>query len=160
MLEPLHLAFMRRAWRNGRVSYRRMVHDTGLSKTTISRAGMYLEEHRLAKVTPDPKDKRYRHLRLTQVGYERFVRIESKLAGIVMRSIEVSDLKSVRLGDFTQLLWKVNGYKDPSRVTNRETYRYVYSDPEKSSDPANPASIQKVVLWLQPAEYLDRGIER
>jgi len=159
ILQPLHLAFMRRAWRNGRVSYERMLHDTGLSKTMISRGGLYLEEHRLAKVTPDPEDKRRRHLRLTKVGYERFVRVESNIAGIVMRSIGVSGLDSLRLGEFTHLLWKLNGYKDPSRVTNRETYRYVSTDPNKLLDLASSPSIPKVVLWLEPAKYLDRGIE-
>lgn len=68
-------------------------------------------------------------------------------------------MKEARLNDFTQLLWKLNGYKDPSRVTNRETYRYVYSDPKKTLASANPSSIPNVVLWLEPAEYLDRGIE-
>jgi DNA-binding MarR family transcriptional regulator len=158
-LEPLHLAFMRRAWRNGRVSYERMLHDTRLNKTAISRGGLFLEEHHLAKVTPDPEDKRYRQLRLTQKGYERFIRVESKLAGIVVGSIGVSDLRSLRLGEFTHLLWKLNGYKDPSRVTNRETYRYASTDPNKMIDPSNVASIPKVVLWLEPAEYLDRRIE-
>lgn len=158
-LEPIHLGFMRRAWRNGRVSYHRMQKDSGLPKATISRAGLYLIEEKLAKVTPDPSDKRRRHLRLTKAGYERFIEVENLIAKRVMTDIEASGLNSLRLYEFTKHLWSLNGFVPLSRVTNCETHKYAPFDPSQTVESIEREHRVQLVLWLPSAEYLDSGIE-
>lgn len=147
VLEPLHLAFMRRAWRHGHVSYDRMQKDSGLSKVNISRAGRLLEQLGLAKVKPDPKDKRRRHLFLTKDGMQHFQEIESKLAQHVMQLIEAHENDSLRLLTFAIHLVYVNSLLPVTRVTNERTH---LPSNISSKDRVNPGSKDaeiEIVLW-------------
>jgi DNA-binding MarR family transcriptional regulator len=125
-LELIHLAFMRRAARNGRVSFSDMVTDTGFSKVFVSRAALFLEEAKLAKVKPDPKDKRRRHLYLTKQGVTRLNYIESIIATNIARAVEITHPAPKEgptpLQEFVKHFWVMNNFLPVTLVANPKTH--------------------------------------
>jgi DNA-binding MarR family transcriptional regulator len=122
-LQSLHLAFMRRAARHGRVSYSRMVWSTGMPKDAVSRAGIFLQKRGLATVKTDPNDKRRRHLYLTKAGKKMHLDVEAGMAKIMLSQIGIWPYKEVpsdskRFCAFLAHLWHVNRFLPDGRVAS------------------------------------------
>lgn len=78
-LRVMHMVF--RAWRQGQpCTVTEIANETGISKTTVSRAVTTLMTNGLLKEQPDPEDGRRRHLLPTAKGNQNLESVNAWLA--------------------------------------------------------------------------------
>ncbi len=78
-LRVMHMVF--RSWRQGQpCTVTQIANETGISKTTVSRAVTTLMTNGLLKEQPDPEDGRRRHLLPTDLGNENLDNVNAWLA--------------------------------------------------------------------------------
>ena len=78
-LRVMHMVF--RSWRHGQpCTVTQIANETGISKTTVSRAVTTLMTNGLLKEQPDPEDGRRRHLLPTEKGNQNLDNVNAWLA--------------------------------------------------------------------------------
>ena len=78
-LRVMHMVF--RSWRSGQpCTVTQIANETGISKTTVSRAVTTLMTNGLLKEQPDPEDGRRRHLLPTDLGNQNLDNVNAWLA--------------------------------------------------------------------------------
>ena len=95
-LGALHVTFLKRAvWDcDGRVSFDRIHHETGIPRYAVARAAAKLEKRGFGKVKPDEKDKPWKRLHISLRGLKCWERIESATVRGLMTQLRLSELTS------------------------------------------------------------------
>ncbi len=89
-LRVMHMVF--RYWRHGQpCTVTQIANETGISKTTVSRAVTTLMTNGLLKEQPDPEDGRRRHLLPTEKGNQNLDNVNAWLALWADRLREIID---------------------------------------------------------------------
>jgi DNA-binding MarR family transcriptional regulator len=121
-LEPLHLAFLRRAHAHGKVSFDRIKHDTGATISSISRAATFLEECHLGSVRPDKLDKRRRRFHINAKGIQARMDVDTKIGRMMEIQIRRNFINSRRAYQFTIYLWNLTRFLPESRLGMPDIY--------------------------------------
>jgi DNA-binding MarR family transcriptional regulator len=115
-LEPIHVALLRRAVRQRKVSFASIQYETALPLYAISRAAKRLDDRGLARVRLDRADKRCKWLRIAKSGAECIWRIELEIARHVGRHAGTTSNDSKRYYNFTLHVWNATRFFSPSQV--------------------------------------------
>ena len=142
-LQPIHLAFLRRAkFLDRGVSFQRIRWDTGLPRYAISRAAAQLVERGLGTIRGTRTDKRWHGLVITDAGRERIERIDRSIAKRMRDVVGVLSDDSKRYFLFTVHLYNL------TRLLPDPQTRFIVDrsdvDPHESADPEE-MEVQKLM---------------
>ncbi len=139
-LQPIHLAFLRRANINGKgsVTFDRIRADTKLPRYAVSRAAAHLERQKLGSVRDLKRDNRYRRFVINDRGRAAVDHIDLGIAKELLRKIQVGRFDSKRFYLFTAHLYNLTRFLPDSRVTTE--YRPTDIHFGKTVDPDDPVT--------------------